>query len=119
MVTASHLPFNRNGFKFCTSDGGLEKPDVSDILARAAQHAAASRVVGPGGCPQAEMAFVMARCLAAEPSLVQYVRLRCDISQKVEGAQRGQVRRPSHASYESSQSSHALTPAPLALPPPP
>ena len=35
MVTASHLPFNRSGVKFCTADGGLEKPDISDILARA------------------------------------------------------------------------------------
>ncbi|MCL1864737.1 MAG: phosphomannomutase/phosphoglucomutase [Spirochaetes bacterium] len=33
MVTASHLPFNRNGFKFFTSDGGLEKNDISKILA--------------------------------------------------------------------------------------
>ena len=24
MITASHLPFNRNGFKFFTKDGGLE-----------------------------------------------------------------------------------------------
>ena len=32
MVTASHLPFNRNGFKFFTSDGGLEKGDIKKIL---------------------------------------------------------------------------------------
>ena len=32
MVTASHLPFNRNGFKFFTRDGGLEKADVQRIL---------------------------------------------------------------------------------------
>ena len=33
MITASHLPFNRNGFKFFTRDGGLEKQDISAILA--------------------------------------------------------------------------------------
>ncbi len=33
MITASHLPFNRNGFKFFTPDGGLEKQDISAILA--------------------------------------------------------------------------------------
>ncbi len=33
MITASHLPFNRNGFKFFTKDGGLEKGDIKDILA--------------------------------------------------------------------------------------
>ena len=32
MITASHLPFNRNGFKFFTKDGGLEKQDISKIL---------------------------------------------------------------------------------------
>ena len=35
MITASHLPFNRNGFKFFTKDGGLEKKDIADILALA------------------------------------------------------------------------------------
>ena len=32
MITASHLPFNRNGFKFFTKDGGLDKKDISAIL---------------------------------------------------------------------------------------
>ncbi|KAB2063534.1 hypothetical protein ERO13_A10G205400v2 [Gossypium hirsutum] len=36
MITASHLPYNRNGFKFFTSDGGLGKNDIKDILERAA-----------------------------------------------------------------------------------
>ena len=32
MITASHLPFNRNGFKFFTPAGGLEKEDIKQIL---------------------------------------------------------------------------------------
>lgn len=32
MVTASHLPYNRNGLKFFTNIGGLEKQDITDIL---------------------------------------------------------------------------------------
>ncbi|KAL8090428.1 uncharacterized protein LOC141697511 isoform X1 [Apium graveolens] len=36
MITASHLPYNRNGFKFFTNAGGLGKPDIKDILERAA-----------------------------------------------------------------------------------
>lgn len=32
MITASHLPFNRNGFKFFTSNGGLDKKDITEIL---------------------------------------------------------------------------------------
>ena len=36
MVTASHLPFNRNGYKFFTGQGGLEKQDIKAILTLAA-----------------------------------------------------------------------------------
>ncbi|MBR5965580.1 MAG: phosphomannomutase/phosphoglucomutase [Treponema sp.] len=32
MITASHLPFNRNGIKFFTKDGGLEHDDITEIL---------------------------------------------------------------------------------------
>ena len=32
MITASHLPFNRNGFKFFTAGGGLESADIKEIL---------------------------------------------------------------------------------------
>jgi phosphomannomutase len=32
MLTASHLPFNRNGLKFFTKEGGLDKKDISEIL---------------------------------------------------------------------------------------
>ena len=35
MITASHLPFNRNGMKFFTKDGALAKADLTKILARA------------------------------------------------------------------------------------
>ncbi len=39
MITASHLPFNRNGFKFFTQNGGLEKQDIKAILTLAASDA--------------------------------------------------------------------------------
>ena len=32
MITASHLPFNRNGLKFFNGDGGLEKANITEIL---------------------------------------------------------------------------------------
>lgn len=32
MITASHLPYNRNGIKFFDSDGGLEHEDITEIL---------------------------------------------------------------------------------------
>lgn len=36
MLTASHLPYNRNGMKFFTVEGGLEKTDIRALLAQAA-----------------------------------------------------------------------------------
>ena len=42
IITASHLPYNRNGFKFFTKEGGLEKGDIKSILRRAAAAAHAS-----------------------------------------------------------------------------
>ena len=42
MITASHLPFNRNGFKFFTAEGGLEKGDIKAIL----EYAASEEVTG-------------------------------------------------------------------------
>lgn len=38
MLTASHLPFNRNGLKFFTPQGGLDKQDIKAILSLAAQN---------------------------------------------------------------------------------
>jgi len=38
MLTASHLPFNRNGLKFFTSQGGLDKPDITKILQLAGEN---------------------------------------------------------------------------------
>lgn len=48
MLTASHLPFNRNGMKFFTNDGGLEKNEITALLKNAAtfdeKHGDSSRV---------------------------------------------------------------------------
>ena len=38
MLTASHLPFNRNGLKFFTAQGGLNKPDITAILSLASEN---------------------------------------------------------------------------------
>ena len=41
MVTASHLPWNRNGLKFFTRQGGLENADIRELLAIAGELPAA------------------------------------------------------------------------------
>ncbi|MBR6025130.1 MAG: phosphomannomutase/phosphoglucomutase, partial [Firmicutes bacterium] len=35
MITASHLPFNRNGFKYFTKESGLEKADIKALIKNA------------------------------------------------------------------------------------
>ena len=35
MITASHLPFNRNGLKFFVREGGLEASDIKEVIALA------------------------------------------------------------------------------------
>lgn len=48
MITASHLPFNRNGFKFFTKDGGLNKKDITEILEIAASDERIAELGEPG-----------------------------------------------------------------------
>ena len=62
MITASHLPFNRNGFKFFTREGGLEKADIKAIL----EYAAGDAVTGmaPGKLVSGEFMDAYAAILA-------------------------------------------------------
>lgn len=45
MITASHLPWNRNGLKFFTAAGGAESADVREILRLAAEETDRKSVV--------------------------------------------------------------------------
>lgn len=78
MITASHLPYNRNGFKFFTRDGGFEKADIAVLLkAAAAEHAAAEAPnLDPAGAYQDD-AFVLSCALHSSPALIEYVRSPC------------------------------------------
>lgn len=46
-ITASHHPFHRNGLKFFTRDGGLDSPDLGEVLELAGQGARPQEA--PGG----------------------------------------------------------------------
>jgi len=48
-ITASHHPFNRNGLKFFTRQGGLEGSDITNIL-QYAQDEATPEINGAGTC---------------------------------------------------------------------
>ena len=59
MLTASHLPWNRNGMKFFTRSGGLGKKDIAALVDAAAEaHKASSGVAptAPAGAPPAQAA---------------------------------------------------------------
>ncbi len=62
MITASHLPFNRNGFKFFTAEGGLEKADIKQIL----EYAESDKVTGLscGSCVSGAFMDTYAKILA-------------------------------------------------------
>ena len=49
MITASHLPYDKNGFKFFTESGGLEKEDVLKILSIAANNEKEFLAAKPAG----------------------------------------------------------------------
>ena len=65
MLTASHLPFNRNGLKFFTGQGGLNKPDIAAILALAADQSFQTTVV-PGQVETADFIGVYADTLVGK-----------------------------------------------------
>ena len=57
MITASHLPWYRNGMKFFISRGGLEKNEIKELTKVADEIAAENKDVS--GCPEAEKVSFM------------------------------------------------------------
>ena len=71
IITASHLPYNRNGFKYFTREGGFEKGDITDLLQRAATAASAAGV--QSAAKYTDDAHVFEAALQTDPQLVQQV----------------------------------------------
>ena len=72
MITASHLPYNRNGFKFFTKEGGYEKKDITELLALAAEeHAAEDAPNTAADARYRDNAFVLSCALHSEPGLIE------------------------------------------------
>ena len=74
MITASHLPFNRNGLKFFTKDGALSKAELSNILDAAAE--LAERYAKPDPQTLLTADALPAGGIAAEPFDMQ--KVYCD-----------------------------------------
>ncbi len=79
MITASHLPFNRNGLKFFTKDGGLEHDELTAVLKRAV--AIAERA----GASAEDMAITGEYPAAGEkkPQKFDLVSLYCDHMRRI------------------------------------
>ncbi|CAK0785494.1 hypothetical protein CVIRNUC_008703 [Coccomyxa viridis] len=74
MITASHLPYNRNGFKFFTKEGGYEKKDITELLALAAEeHTAEDAPNTAADARYRDDAFVLSCALHSEPGLIEQV----------------------------------------------
>ena len=72
MITASHLPYNRNGFKFFTKEGGYEKKEITELLALAAEeHAAEDAPNTAADARYRDDAFVLSCALHSEPGLIE------------------------------------------------
>ncbi len=72
MITASHLPYNRNGFKFFTKEGGYEKKDITELLALAAEeHTAEDAPNTAADARYRDDAFVLSCALHSEPGLIE------------------------------------------------
>lgn len=61
MITASHLPYNRNGLKFFDAQGGLEKEDITNILEGADRSPVAAADVSR--IPKVDLVSLYARSL--------------------------------------------------------
>lgn len=71
IITASHLPYNRNGFKFFTKEGGFDKKDITYVLESAAHmHTAADAplVLGGDDLKYTDSAWVLAAALQVDGS---------------------------------------------------
>ena len=77
MVTASHLPYNRNGYKFFTPDGGVEASDIKDMIALAESDKHSG--LTPAGVEKGEFMSVYAKRLA------DMIRQACNSDKPLEG----------------------------------
>lgn len=77
MVTASHLPYNRNGYKFFTPDGGVEATDIKEMIALAESDEHSG--LAAGSVVKGEFMDVYSKRLA------DMIRQSCDSEKPLEG----------------------------------
>lgn len=90
MITASHLPYNRNGFKFFTEEGGLNKQDITAILEFAADKDSQIAAIGQPTC-EGQQTHRLGK-LVFEPEPADIMTPYCDHLKKliIDGVGRGE-----------------------------
>lgn len=69
-ITASHHPFDRNGLKFFTPDGGLDGPDITRILDHAARRDEMGGIATLSGRGRVQLLAFMPRYAALLRSII-------------------------------------------------
>lgn len=77
MITASHLPYDRNGLKFFTPNGGLQGEEIAEILDRAEKR----DFLPDGKGEYSERSYLNDYCAG----LVQNVRVSCGSEKPLKG----------------------------------
>ncbi len=108
MITASHLPFHRNGMKFFTKASGLEGDEVKEILTLAAEEFATDKPLGERvDCPYLDKYALdlveKVRAATGEERPLSGKRIVVDAGNGAGGFFAEQVLRPLGANTEGSQ----------------
>ena len=108
MITASHLPFNRNGFKFFTENGGLESANIKEILAFAESDettglAAGSLIQGEFMDTYAKILADKIRCATGEEKPLEGFRIVVDAGNGAGGFYVDKVLKPLGANTDGSR----------------
>lgn len=96
MITASHLPRNRNGAKFFTPDGGLGKPDIRQILQTASDTAATDCLLDADAAWYADHAIVTQAALECDAQLINKDEFLEDYAAYLRGIVIDQINHPDH-----------------------
>ncbi|KAK9795557.1 hypothetical protein WJX73_007766 [Symbiochloris irregularis] len=99
IITASHLPYNRNGFKFFTKEGGFDTKDITYVLESAAHmhtQADAPLVLGADDLKYTDSAWVLAKALQVDGSRKSDVDFMPVYSQHLRNIIKEGINHPDH-----------------------
>lgn len=96
MITASHLPKNRNGAKFFTARGGLGKPDIKSILQVSSRMAIEDGKLRADSAWYDDHALVTQAALEVDASRISKDAFLDDYAEYLRGIVIGEIDHPEH-----------------------